>query len=301
MASGTVFNIQKFSINDGPGIRTTVFLKGCPLGCLWCHNPESKRAAPEMFFDTGKCTYCGRCATACESQLHTFDGGVHIYDRESCTLCGKCAEACFVGALEITGKQMSAEEVIGEVMRDEVFYETSGGGLTLSGGEPLLQLDFTLEILRLAKKKGLHTAMETCGYARREAIQSVAPLVDLFLFDYKETSPERHREYTGVDNSLILDNLRYLDSVEKSIILRCPIIPGYNDRDEHLRGIAAMAESLKSIVEVNIEPYHPLGMGKSALLGREYALSEVGFPSDDQVSQWIEVIQTKTSVPVKRA
>jgi len=298
---GTVFNIQKFSINDGPGIRTTVFMKGCPLSCAWCHNPESKLARPEIFFDKAKCTVCGRCAAVCPLGAHRISDGTHLYEREICTACGRCADGCLVGALDKTGKKMSDEEVIAEVMKDEIFYETSGGGMTLSGGEPMMQLDFTLSLLKLAKENGLHTAMETCGYAKREAFEAVAPLVDLFLFDYKETSPEKHREYTGVTNELILDNLRYLDSLGKKIILRCPIIPGYNDRDEHLFGIGAAANALENILEINVEPYHPLGMGKSELLDREYALKEVGFPTDGQVDGWIKKIQSKTDVPVKRA
>ena len=298
---GTVFNIQKFSINDGPGLRTTVFLKGCPLNCLWCHNPESKKAMPEIFFDRKKCTFCSRCAPACEKNLHRISEGEHDYLRSDCTACGKCTDSCLVGALEVTGKLMDSAEVIEEVMKDEIFYETSGGGMTLSGGEPLLQLDFSAELLGLAKERGLHTAMETSGYASREAILRIAPLVDLFLFDCKETDSRLHKEFTGVGNEKILENLRLLDSLGKDIVLRCPIIPGYNDRDEHFIGIAALAEELAGVKEINVEPYHPLGEGKSSLLGREYALSSVGFPSEESVADWISKIQSKTSKIVKKA
>ena len=301
MASGTVFNIQKFSVNDGPGIRTTVFMKGCPLRCIWCHNPESKHGYPEIMYNKSKCAQCGKCIEICSKKAHFENNGLHIYDRTACDGCGKCAEACAFGAIELAGRTMTSDEVIAEVMRDKVFYDTSGGGMTLSGGEPMMQFDFTYELLSLAKEKGLHTCMETCGYAKTEELKKVASLVDIFLFDYKVTDPALHKKYTGANNELILKNLFMLDSIGAKTVLRCPIIPGINDANEHFLGIAETANKLNHVIEINVEPYHPLGKGKSELLGRDYPLSEIGFPKDETVKEWMEKISSKTSVPVKKA
>ncbi len=298
--NGCVFNIQRFSVNDGPGIRTNVFLKGCPLSCIWCHNPESKKAEREIFFDPTKCITCGKCAVACPSSAHAIESGTHILEREKCSRCGKCADVCPTGAIEAVGTVMSAQEVMGEVMKDRIFYESSGGGITLSGGEPMLRFDFAYEILALAKENGINTCMETCGFAPAEEYAKIAPLVDIFLFDCKETDDLRHREYTGASNKTILENLRMLDAMGARIILRCPIIPTLNDRDEHLAAIAEIANSLKSIIEIDIEPYHPLGASKSRLLGTDYPLSELTFPSEELINGWIAKIQAKTHVAVKR-
>lgn len=298
---GTVFNIQKFCINDGPGIRTTVFLKGCPLSCIWCHNPESKQAKPEIMYDAKKCIMCGKCAAVCPNSCHCFSEAGHVFDREKCIACGKCTDACYASALEMAGNEKSAEEVIAEVMKDKAFYDNSGGGMTLSGGEPMLQFDFTYELLRLAKEQGLHTCIETCGFAPSENYRKIAELIDIFLFDYKETDPVRHKEYTGVSNELILENLRMLDSMGAKSILRCPIIPTLNDREDHFKGIADLANSLKNPLEINIEPYHPLGSGKSAMLGKKYLLEELTFPSEETVKEWIEKIGSMTELTVKKA
>ena len=296
---GTIFNIQKFSVNDGPGIRTTVFMKGCPLRCLWCHNPESNSAKKEIFYDARKCVMCGACVQICSNNCHILDG-THTYNRESCIKCGKCAEACMPSALEAVGEEKTVSEVIAEVMKDKAFYDNSGGGITLSGGEPMMQFDFTCELLKASKENGLHTCIETCGYAKPEQYKKIADMVDIFLFDYKETDSALHKEYTGVDNKLILENLRMLDDLGSNIILRCPIIPTMNDRDEHLCGIADMANSLKNVSEINIEPYHPLGSGKSDMLGKNYALKDLKFPEDKTIEEWIKFIADKTDVPVKK-
>ena len=301
MKSGTIFNIQKFSINDGPGIRTTVFMKGCPLRCLWCHNPESNSSKKEMFFNAEKCVGCRRCASACDRGGHVFGENSHCYLRESCILCGECANECLTDALEVVGREATVEEVIADVMRDKIFYDNSGGGMTLSGGEPMFQFDFTYELLKAAKEKGLHTCIETCGFGKAEDYAKIVPLIDIFLFDYKETDPVRHKEYTGVDNKLILSNLKMLDEMGAKIILRCPIIPTLNDREEHFKGIADTANSLKNVLEINVEPYHPLGSGKSETLGKEYALKELTFPEEATVREWMEKVASMTEIPVKKA
>lgn len=299
--NGTIFNIQKFCVNDGPGIRTTVFLKGCPLRCIWCHNPESKKTAPEMFYNAQKCVKCGRCAKACDKVCHEFSDDVHLYDREKCAVCGKCAEVCPTEALETAGYEISVEDALRDVLKDKVFYDNSGGGMTVSGGEPMLQFDFTLSLMKAAKEAGLHTCMETCGYAPEERYREIAPYVDIFLFDYKITDPEKHRECTGVTNELILSNLRMLDGAGSKIILRCPIIPTVNDTEEHLSAIANLANSLSNVLEINIEPYHPLGSGKSEMLGKDYALKGLGFPEEETVKGWIETVKSRTEITVKKA
>ena len=299
--NGTIFNIQKFCINDGPGIRTTVFVKGCPLDCLWCHNPESKSTKPEIFYDVRKCIGCGRCAAACSAGCHEITAEGHVFHREKCVRCGKCAENCYADALEKVGYEITVEDALAEVMKDEIFYKNSGGGMTVSGGEPMAQFEFTYELLKAAKEKGLHTCMETCGFAPSEHYRKVAPLVDIFLFDYKVTNSMLHQKYTGVPNDKILGNLRMLDAMGAATVLRCPIIPTINNTDEHLNGIAAMANELRHVLEINIEPYHPLGSGKSAMLDREYVLKDLTFPDNVEVEQWMEQIRSQTSVTVKKA
>lgn len=287
----TIFNIQKFCINDGPGIRTTVFLKGCPLNCLWCHNPESKSATPELLFSPQKCIGCGECAVCTHHALQ---------DRSQCVQCGECAAVCPAGAREMAGYTATTAEILEEVLKDSAFYETSGGGMTLSGGEPMFQFEATVELLTAAKEAGLHTCMETCGFAAPERYRRIQPLVDLFLFDYKLTDPALHKQYVGQDNTLILENLRMLDSLGAKTVLRCPIIPGINDTEEHFCGIAATANSLQHIQGIDIEPFHPMGSSKLTQLGREDPMAGLGFPAEETVQQWLATLQSKTDVKVKK-
>ena len=298
--TGTVLNIQRFCTSDGPGIRTTVFLKGCPLRCLWCHNPESQHRPHELLFDAEKCLHCGKCIPRCPSACHTIDSGRHAYDRSLCLSCGNCISP-LCPALEISGREMSADEILAEVEKDLPFYESSGGGMTLSGGEPLSQAELAGELLRGAKARGIHTALETCGYASTEVVRGTAAWTDLYLFDLKESDPMRHRAYTGKDNAEILENLRLLDALGKRIILRCPIIPAYNDREDHFRAIAAIANELSCVERIELEPYHSFGASKYGRLGQRYALSDVKPPENDTVDRYIKEIKTHTTVKVVRA
>ena len=294
-----VFDIQRFCVNDGPGIRTTVFLKGCRLNCLWCHNPESKSHKPVLMFHQSKCIGCMRCSSVCN--LHSFTEDVsHLIDRKNCILCGKCVNEC-CGALEICGKEMSAEEVIKVVLKDKDFYLNSNGGLTISGGDPLANVKFTKEILIEAKKHNLHTAIETSGYATWEEILEIIPYVDMFLWDFKESSSELHKKFTGVGNEVIINNLIKLNEYGKGIILRCPIIPGFNDRDEHLKEIGLFAERLCSVIGVEVEPYHSLGKSKSEEIGVNYPLENIALSSEEIVFGWISVISHYTHKKVKKA
>jgi glycyl-radical enzyme activating protein len=265
--TGRVFDIQRFSIHDGPGIRTTVFLKGCPLTCAWCHNPESRAAAPQLAFSPSLCIGCGFCFRQCTQGAHATGDTGHTLDRERCVACLACAEECHSGALEVIGAERTVEDVLREALRDRPFYEESGGGVTVSGGEPLAQPAFAAALLQGCREAGVHTCIETSGEAPWEAVESVLPHTDLFLYDWKETDPERHAVFTGRDNARILDNLRRLDASGAAIVLRCPVIPGMNLRDDHIEGIAELARSLKGCRAVQVMGYHRLGGGKRDRIG----------------------------------
>lgn len=296
-----IFNIQKFSVNDGPGIRTTVFMKGCMLNCIWCHNPESKSVRPQVFLNPRQCVGCGECINACPKGLHSFSSnGDHLIDRKGCISCGNCINAC-IGALEMCGREMTVSEILAEVMKDKSFYDHSGGGMTVSGGDPMMHPAFTLALIKAAKEKGLHTCIETSGLARWKDLEALLPYTDLFLWDVKETDSVRHREFTGAGNEQILDNLRRLDAAGGKTILRCPLIPGCNVRGEHLAAIAALANELKNVIRIDVEPYHPLGKSKSEAIGETYALGDLSFPPEKDVKAWITAIAEKTSVPVQKA
>ena len=293
-----IFDISRFCLNDGPGIRTTVFLKGCPLNCVWCHNPESQTTHPEILFSSKRCIDCGLCVNVCPTGCHKIKD-THIFDRNSCIGCGLCTKMCPTNSLRLVGTLTSAEEVMQEILKDKVYYKESGGGLTLSGGEPMMQPEFLEKILHFAKQEGLHTCIETCGYAKTDAFKKILPLTDYFLFDWKESNPEKHREFTGKDNALILKNLEFLDSENAEIILRIPLIPGYNDSTEHMNGIVALSKKYKNIKKIEIMPYHPLGTSKAEELGREKNMNSPTIPDKTLLEKYLEELRLKVNVDVE--
>lgn len=263
--NGTIFNIQKFSLHDGDGIRTTVFLKGCPLRCLWCHNPESHKTVPQLMFYSGKCASCGRCAGICEARK---DGIVP--NRELCRACGKCTDVCLNSANEVCGRTVSVEEVMEDVKKDKVFYESSGGGMTVSGGEPAAQPQFTLSLIRAALADGISAAMETSGYGSPDFFREAASLGTVFLYDIKAMDPEKHKRLTGVDNSQILKNLRMLFDMGADVTVRMPLVPHLNDSDEDISALAAFLKENEGRFRLaEIMPYHSLGVSKTTALGGE--------------------------------
>ncbi len=295
---GTVFNIQRFSLFDGPGVRTVVFLKGCPLSCKWCHNPEGLKQYPQVMYNASRCIGCGSCAEVCKKGLHAITDGLHTYTRNGCDNCGSCAEACYSNALALVGMAVSADDVISQVMKDDGVYKESGGGVTLSGGEPLMQWQFALEILKKAKENGISTCMETSGYADSDVVRQVAQYTDIFLFDYKATGSELHRELCGVGNEKILANLCLLDELGKHTVLRCPIVLGLNDTDEHIEGIAKTARQYGCVKEIHLEPYHRLGISKSNQLG-EKCDYEGDVPDKDKMKEYclrVEALSGKHTI-----
>lgn len=280
---GLVFDIQRFCTHDGPGIRTTVFMKGCALDCKWCHNPESKSRRPELFYNPSFCIACGRCVEVCRAQAHSLDNG-HALNRSKCELCMRCADACPALALEVTGKEMSVEQVLAEAEKDRVFYEESGGGLTLSGGEPMLQFEFTRDLLAAARSSGLHTCLETSGFGATERYIEIAPLVDVFLWDVKDTDPDRHKANTGAPLEPILENLSAVDREGVRTILRCIVLNGVNLNQQHLNRLLEIRAGLRHCEAIELLPYHSLGDSKHERLGLCRQSHPEWTPSEEQVA-----------------
>ena len=283
-STGKIFDIARFSLNDGPGIRTVIFLKGCPLHCVWCHNPESRNPAPELLFSPEKCIGCRECFNICSHHAHNIINREHHLQRDLCTGCGKCADVCFSGALELAGRSETAADILAEADRDRMYYGDKGG-LTLSGGEPLFQPDFAETLLRGAKERGWTTALETCGMSNPEIIKRMLPLTDFWLFDIKAVNNEKHRRFTGYSNELILANLELLDKTGAYIELRCPLIPGWNDSDSDLMAIRNLADSLKRRPNIHIEPFHPFGRSKLTRLGLP-AEEDARIPEKTDIEKW---------------
>jgi pyruvate formate lyase activating enzyme len=299
LTSGIVFDIRKFSIHDGPGIRTTVFLKGCPLQCAWCHNPESQSAGPELIMHPNRCLRCGACAEACPEDAIRLEANGPVTDLARCEVCGLCTDACFSGARELAGREMTAVQVMASIERDRPFYDESGGGVTFSGGEPLLQPEFLSELLRSCRSSEIHTALDTCGYAPWGVLDRIRGDVDLFLYDVKAIDDDQHRQLTGVSNRVILENLRALSGHGHAIILRVPLIPGINDGDDNIRRTGALATSLPAPVSVEFLPYHRIGVEKYGRIARQYPLPEVMPPSHERLVEVSQLLQEEFGLDVR--
>ena len=295
MIKGKVFEIKRFAVHDGDGIRTTLFLKGCPLRCVWCHNPEGLSAKAELAYLPHKCIGCGECEKACESGAHSFSGGSHSLLRENCIGCGKCEEVCLGGALTLYGKEMTVDEVLPKLLEDREFYESSDGGVTISGGECLLQADFCRELLRELKAAGINTATDTCGFISREALDKVIPYTDVFLYDLKAYDEDVHIRCTGCSNKIILENLKYIDSLGKAIEIRIPLVPCYNDGE--IEKIAKFLSTLKNITKVRILPYHNYAGSKYTALNVKNTLP-CRLPTENEVEEAKILIKKITGLTV---
>lgn len=288
--TGTVFDIQRFSLHDGPGIRTIVFLKGCPLACEWCSNPESQNKKPEIMYKKADCLHCGRCITACKLGAISQENKSFI-NRDVCTGCGECANACPAGALVVKGKTVSVQQVIQELKKDATTYRRSGGGITLSGGEPLVQHEFASQLLMACKAQGWNTAMETTGFGSETAIEEVIPYVDTVLLDIKHMDTAKHRQYTGVGNEAALKNVPRICQLSNTVI-RVPVVPGFNFSREEIKAIADYAKTLMGIRTIHLLPYHSFGENKYDLMGKEYTLKDVKPLKQEELEEYRKMVES---------
>ena len=289
---GIVFNIQRFSVQDGPGIRTTVFLKGCPLECPWCSNPESIKPYPEVAHVAAMCKQCGSCIKVCDLKAISFaEKGIKI-DREKCNNCGKCVEVCINDALKLFGNEVSVEEVLDEAIKDKLYYHSSDGGVTASGGEALRQARFVSALFELCHEEGIHTTLDTSGHCRQADMEMVLEHTDLVLFDLKLIDPGSHIAILKASNQPIHRNARLIVERGVPMIVRIPLIPGLTDTDENLEGVANFVRELDSELPINILPYHRMGMGKYPMLDKEYKLSELQLMPDERLKEIVAYFQS---------
>jgi pyruvate formate lyase activating enzyme len=274
MASGIIFDIKRYAINDGPGIRTAVFLKGCPLECWWCHNPEGQSSQPQMMFRSNRCKASKACIEVCPMKAIRWENG-SITNWGICDDCGKCAEVCYAGAREMVGSIVTVSQLMVEIKRDIPFFDQSGGGVTFTGGEPMVQREFLWESLLACKEQGIHTIVDTSGYASWEGFEQIMSCVDIFLYDLKLIDETRHKQYTSVSNLMILDNLKKLSRARASIIVRIPLIPGVNDDEENIIQSASFLSDLPHLLGVELMPYHEIGLAKYQALGMNYRFNEL--------------------------
>lgn len=287
---GRIVDIKRLAVHDGPGIRTTIFMKGCPLRCRWCHNPESIDLMPEIGYFPRKCIGCGKCAAVCPEHAHLFIDGKHSFKRERCTGCGRCVDACPTEALERYGRKISVEDAVAAVLADLTFYKQSGGGGTVSGGEPLLQDKFCAELFHRLKKVGVHCAVDTSGAVPWSAFESVLPYTDMFLYDLKHTDDVRHKEQVGASNRTIIANLRRLAQCDIPVEVRIPVIPGFNDDDDSMIATGKLLGELDNIIGVRLLPYH-LAHSKYLSVGHAYTMLEIELPLPEQIKHVSELLQ----------
>jgi len=292
---GVVFDIKHYAIHDGPGIRTTVFLKGCPLDCAWCHNPESKHPQPEFMWWPTRCIGCGSCEESCPEGAVTI-GDKLVIDEEKCVRCGSCVDECYAEALELVGREMSVEKVMEEVRRDSMFYRESGGGVTFSGGEPLMQLMFLAELLEACKREGFHTAVDTSGHAEQAALEKIMEYTDLFLYDVKHMDPIQHKKFTGASNELVLSNLALLRG--RAVVVRVPLVPGVNDDEENIRSMGEYVSGLE-FSDLCLLPYHKVGTEKAHRLNRETGPPFVAEAPTDESLDRLRGVFTEYGLSVK--
>lgn len=289
---GRIFNIDRYAIHDGKGIRTQVFFKGCPLHCLWCSNPEGISAKGELMYSVKLCIGCGYCIEACKSNVLTMGEQGLIIDRNKCLVCGDCEKACYAEALELTVKEASVEEILEEVQKDDLFFEVSGGGgMTLCGGESLAQPDFAKALLSEAKQRGINTTIETCGCCDFSSWEKVIPYLDFIYYDIKHMDAEQHKKITGQRNELILNNLKKLQEYDINICVRIPVIPGLNDDECNIEATAAFVKGLKKVKWVELLPYHQLGVNKYEKLGRQYSLKDIATPDRSKMRNLVAIFE----------
>lgn len=286
MAKGTIFDIKRYAIHDGPGIRTTIFLKGCSLRCQWCQNPEGQEAYPELIIRASRCAMeCSECVSVCPQDAISKDGNSLEIDKAKCDLCAKCEDVCVYEALEVVGREMTVEEVMEEIEKDKVFFDESGGGITFSGGEPLVQLDFLEALLNEIRKKGIHVTLDTSGYISFEDLDRISDKVDLFLYDLKIMDDKKHKKYTGVSNKLILENLGKLAERGESVAVRIPLISGINDDDKSIQMFVDYLQSLRNIKQINLLSYHTGGSEKHKRLRKERLPRTFETPSEERIEE----------------
>lgn len=281
---GIIFDIKKYSIHDGPGTRTTAHLKGCQLACWWCHNPESQALRPAVLFRHERCIACGSCVDACPNHAISVVGGALVTYEALCTGCGTCADVCPSEAREICGREYTVDELMGEFAKDEIF-SRNGGGVTFSGGEPMMQPEFLLEALKACGEEGYHRCVDTCGFVQKKVILDIAKETDLFLYDVKHMDPAEHKKYTGVDNVVILENLKALSDAGAAINIRFPFMPGINTSDENVTAMAEMVSKLRGVTGVNILPYHTAAKGKHERWHIEYKLLDLMPPTANMTNR----------------
>jgi len=292
ISSRNVLSIFRMTTHNGPGIRTLIQFKGCPLHCVWCSTPESQKESAELAFYSVKCIQCEKCVSVCPVNAISISNGVLSINRFTCNNCGRCAEFCYSEALKLLGKPMTVEELLEEVRKDTMFYKHSGGGVTLSGGEPLLSPSFTMQLLNALKEEGINVGVDTCGYVPWESVEPMLPYIDFFLYDIKHMSPDKHKKLTGADNKRILSNAQAVSDKNVPIYIRIPVIPGCNDSEDNITATCEFARSLPSLVEINLMPLHHLGKARYESLDRPYPIADIHAVTDDCLQKLMQLIRS---------